>query len=214
MNLRNRNLAEAPVREVVHMDEDVGDVVEDAPGEIVEDPHDDRSVGSDPVMEQANPMFDQFARFQQFEAYMNAHRAQPMAAPAPARRAANPAQMAYLDPGSMVAMAQVRPPTLEGLKIAQIKAFRLAYKRYVSKVPMVQWVRLPGQLVLPEQLATVAAFNGIGDIEDLKQLPEDQFFRALCKMHNATMTTQWCRLLEQVKMTTTSWSLELYLEYV
>jgi len=79
---------------------------------------------------------------------------------------------------------------------------------------MVQWVRLPGQLVLPEQLATVAAFNGIGDIEDLKQLPEDQFFRALCKMHNATMTTQWCRLLEQVKMTTTSWSLELYLEYV
>jgi hypothetical protein len=211
MNLRNRNLGEDLEREVAA---DPGEVVEDFP--LIYD----RSVGSDPVprMEEVNPMHEQFIRFQQFEAFMNAQRAVPQFAAAPVHRPAQiPIQMQYqpqLDAGSMVAMAQIRPPTLDGLKIAQIKAFRLAYKRYVSKVPMVHWVRLPGQLALPEQLITISTFNGIGDIEDLKQLPEDQFFRALCRIHNATMTSQWCRLLEQVKMSTTSWSLEAYLEYV
>jgi len=123
-------------------------------------------------------------------------------------------QHPLIDPGSMVAMAQVRPPTLEGLNIKQIKTFKLAYRRYVSKVPVPQWIRLPGQLVLPEQLITIATLNNIGDIEDLKRMPEEQFFMCLCRIHNATMTTQWCRLLEQVKMTTQTWSLEFYLEYV
>ena len=101
-----------------------------------------------------------------------------------------------IDPGMMVAMSQIRPPTLEGLKIQQIKTFKLAYRRYASKVPVVQWVRSPGQLALSEQLVTIAAFNGIGEVNDLRLMEEEQFFRCLCRIHNATMTTQWCRLLE------------------
>jgi len=119
-----------------------------------------------------------------------------------------------IDPGMMVAMSQIRPPTLEGLKIQQIKTFKLAYRRYASKVPVVQWVRSPGQLALSEQLVTIAAFNGIGEVNDLRLMEEEQFFRCLCRIHNATMTTQWCRLLEAVKMHTTIWSLESFLEYV
>jgi hypothetical protein len=161
-----------------------------------------------------NPFFAQFAEFQRFQAFMRAQQPIPRFGAVPFMGHMQQQQHPLIDPGSMVAMAQVRPPTLEGLNIKQIKTFKLAYRRYVSKVPVPQWIRLPGQLVLPEQLITIATLNNIGDIEDLKRMPEEQFFMCLCRIHNATMTTQWCRLLEQVKMTTQTWSLEFYLEYV
>jgi hypothetical protein len=80
-----------------------------------------------------------------------------------------------VDPGMMVAMSQVKIPTLEGLKISQIKSFRTAYSRYESKCPVENWKRLPGQLLLPEHLLTVARINGIDDLDDLRKMEVDAF---------------------------------------
>jgi len=173
MQLRNRRGRDAPNRGEAQEEAEPVDVNEDVP--LNED-----QGGLDLPVPVANPLFEQFRRFQQFEAFMNAQQIIPQFAAQPAVGGLQPP----LDPGSMVAMAQIRPPTLEGLKVNQIKAFRLAYKRYVSKVPVANWVRLPGQLVLPEQLITISTFNGIGDIDDLKQMDEEQFFRCLCRIHN------------------------------
>ena len=178
----------------------------------VEHPEPHAGMGN-PVADQMNPMFQQFLQFQQFQQFQAMIQAQPMpqlaVGPPPPQLGRPP-----VDPGMMVAMSQVRPPTLEGLKVSQIKAFRLAYRRYASKCPVPQWVRLPGQLTLPEQLVTIATFNNVNDIEELKTLEEEEFFHVACRMYNATMVTQYCRILESVKMTTSTWSLELYLEYV
>jgi hypothetical protein len=67
--------------------------------------------------------------------------------------------------------------------------------------------------VLPEHLITIARINSILDVEELREMPVDLFFEALCKIHNATMTGQWCRLVEEVKMRSTTWSLEAFIEY-
>ena len=103
-----------------------------------------------------NPFFAQFAEFQRFQAFMRAQQPIPRFGAVPFMGHMQQQKHPLIDPGSMVAMAQVRPPTLEGLNIKQIKTFKLAYRRYVSKVLVPQWIRLPGQLVLPEQLITIA----------------------------------------------------------
>ena len=97
-----------------------------------------------------NPMFERFMASQQFEAFMRANPVpavvpMPMTVPVAQH---NPRREPVVDPGMMVAMSQVKTPTLEGLKIAQIKA----YRRYESKCIVAYWKRLPGQLVLPEHL--------------------------------------------------------------
>ena len=191
----------------------------DAPVERVEE----GSVGAealseleDPDIQAVNPMYERFLEFQRFEAFM---RAVPAPVPEPVlRHVPMPMHDAVrrepvVDPGIMVAMSQVKTPTLDGLKIAQIKAFRVAYRRYESKCIVAHWKRLPGQLVLPEHLLTIARVNGIIDVDEVRDKPVSDFFVALFKIHNATMTCQCCRLVEEVKMKSSTWSLKAYLEY-
>jgi hypothetical protein len=163
-------------------------------------------VGDVPQM--ANPLYNQFIQFQQFQAFM-AQNPQPVQ-PIFGRNIAPPPAV---DPGMLVAMSQVKPPTLEGLKINQIKAFRIAYRRYEAKCLVAQFKRLPGQLVLPEHLVIIARTNGIDDIEDVRDATVEDFFQYLCRIHSATMTSQWCRMVEEVKMKVTTWSFEAYMEY-
>jgi len=117
-----------------------------------------------------------------------------------------------VEAGAAVAMAQIKAPQLEGLKIPQIKSFHLAYRRYVSRVPVLAWVRPPGQFVLLEHLQSLAVFNKVS-VEDLVHFSSDVFFGALCSIHNATMTSQWCRLMEQVRMTSSTWALEDFFDF-
>ena len=174
-----------------------------------------------PVREQENPLFQQFAQFRAFQAFMAAQQPMPQFFPVHQAPYVNHAIPPYygppqqhVNPGTLLAMSQVRTPTLEGLRVPQIKSFRLAYRRYASKCPSPTWVRLPGQFVLQEHLETIATLNSIDDLQVLKNMMEADFFICLCRMYNATMTSHYCRLIESVKMTAAQWSLELFLEYV
>ena len=173
----------------------------------------DATVDSRMVESSKQPLLfaDRYSEYLQFQEFMAAQRAAPRGEFDPLEEPRT--TQSIMDPGSMVAMAQIKPPTLEGLKIAHIKSFRLAYRRYASKVPVQSWIRLPGQLVLEEHLVSIAAINDMKDVQSLQCLEADQFFLCLCRLHNASMTIQWCRLLEQIRMTSTSWSLEDFLEY-
>jgi hypothetical protein len=169
-------------------------------------------------MEPNHRLFAQFAQFRAFQAFMEQqlpipnfpHRNQAM----PPYQAPAYHPPAQYDPGMMLAMAQVKLPMLDGLKIDQIKSFRLSYRRYVAKCPAIDMVRPPGQFVLPEHLLAISTLNGIGDLDHLKHMAEEEFFMCLCSMHNTKMTSSYCRLLESVKMVTLNWSLELFLEYI
>jgi len=158
-----------------------------------------------------DPMYEQFRQFQLFQAFMAANPmpAMPMV-PMPVQAQRN---MLPADPGSMVAMAQVKPPMLEGLSIAQIKQFRTAYRRYAARCVVHQWRQSPGSLVNPEHLLVIASRNGIMDVEEVRELPEDVFFSRLCAIHNAASTREWHSIVTQVKMSGSTCSLEKFIDY-
>jgi hypothetical protein len=205
MNRRTRSTTSFQSANVA--DDNVDNVVMEPIVEFGAAIQDAAPVGDVPHM--VNPMYNQFLQFQQFQAFMaqNPQPVQPMLG----RNAALPQA---IDPGMLVAMSQVKPPTLEGLKINQIKAFRIAYRRYEAKCLVEAVKRLPGQLVLPDHLIIIARTNGIDDITDVRDAPAEAFFMFLCRIHSATMTSQWCRMVEEVKMKATTWSLEAYMEYM
>ena len=215
MQLRNRRVAagNGPARiegdDAVREDEGREPVVQaEAPpqfdaGEVVMPPA-------------VNPMYQQFLQFQQFQAFMQAN-PMPQIPMGPRMEVPNVRrgiEVEHVDPGMMVAMSQVKPPMLEGLKISEIKAFYIAYRRYSSRCVVPQWKRKPGQLVLPEHLLTIATVNGLGDVDFLRDMEDEEFFTALCRIHNCTMATSWSLLVDQVKMKATVWSLEAFMEYV
>jgi len=161
-----------------------------------------------------NPAFAQFRQFQMFQAYMAANPAPrlPVFVPGLLDRQPNNL-MDQVDPGRMVAMSQVKAPLLEGLSAAQIRNFRVMYRRYSARCVVNEWRQLPGTLVTPEHLLVIASRNGIYDLEELRTLGEEEFFARLCAIHHAASTREWHSIVTQVKMTGAVCSLEKFIEY-
>jgi hypothetical protein len=156
-----------------------------------------------------NPMFEQFLEFQKYMAKKRG-----MKATREVESVASDLDDVFqpVDPGSLVAMSQVKPPTLEGLAASQIKAFRSAYRKYAARCVVTKWKQHPGKLVTPEQLSVVAFAHGLSDPSDLFALTDQQFFSKLCILHQASSAREWHSIISQVKMSTEC-SLEKFVEY-
>jgi hypothetical protein len=174
-----------------------------------------------------DPLFQQFLQFQRFVQFQQMQIVQQVVAqqppipgipivgqqgvpvpgviPAPVHQAVNvqaPAQV-HVNPGLWIAMSSLKAPILQGIKIPQIKSFRLEYKRYQAKCIMPKFLQPPGRLVLADHLAIIAQANSL-TVQEIQTLTVDDFFKALCKIHHATLTSQWCKMMEEVKMKSNS----------
>jgi len=198
---------------------------------------DQQAEPADVMVNVQDPLFQQFLQFQRFVQFQQMQAVQQVVAqqppipgipivgqqgvpvpgviPAPVHQAVNvqaPAQVP-VNPGLWIAMSSLKAPTLQGMKIPQIKSFRLEYKRYQAKCIMPEFLQPPGRLVLADHLAIIAQANSL-TVQEIQTLSVDDFFKALCKIHHATLTSQWCKMMEEVKMKSNSWSIESYMEFV
>ena len=119
-----------------------------------------------------------------------------------------------VDPALYLSMASTRVPSLRELTIPDIKYFINAYKNYIIKMPNIpMFRRSAASLLTEEQLDEISGYSE-KSVEELLVLNNDQFFEQLCKLHNATSTTKWYKLIESVSMKDENWQLSTFLAYV
>jgi len=135
-------------------------------------------------------MFEEFRQFQRYQAFV-ARNPAPHIPAMPYHDYEQPRQvLPEIDPGSVMAMSQVKIPMLEGLSTAQIKKFRSAYRNYSARCVVNAWKKSAVSLLTDVQLKGVASANDI-DVEVLKESTEDIFFECLCAIHHAASTREW-----------------------
>jgi hypothetical protein len=126
------------------------------------------------------------------------------------------APMAF-DPMYMMAMQNVRSPTLKDLDLASIKKFRIDYKNYLVKLPRIPNMPIvrvpPGMFLIDEHLEIISGYSSY-DVDELQQLSVNAFFEAICRLYNARSTINWFSIVEATKMKDSDWSLSTYLSYV
>jgi len=132
----------------------------------------------------------------------------------PHGRARPPAVIAPLamDPGLWLNMVNVKPPYLLDLEIDSMKKFILEYKRYSQKCPR-QLLRSMQQFVLEEHMEVVCSEAEM-EMEEIMELPRDDFITAMIKIHQADSSRYWRIMIRNAKMEKSDLSLTTYVQYV